>query len=81
MRVVRFSKPTHLVKYPFGTVIEVPVEDSPVIFYYIQASQVQDDPQWIDLGQLLVSRLRHDFDKLIDKVIECLKNNSELNLT
>jgi hypothetical protein len=90
MRVVRFSKPTHLDKHEFGTVIEVPMEDSrgnskgiiasPVTFYYIQASEDPEDPQWIDIGQLLVSRLRHNFDELIFKIIQALKNNSRLEL-
>lgn len=80
MRLMRYARPTHLDKHPFGTIIEVPIEDSPVIFYYIQANPLQDDPQWIDIGQFLVSRLRHDFDGLINKVIEAIKKNSNLYL-
>lgn len=78
--IVRYNKPTPLDRLDFGTIIEVPEEDSHVVFYYIQASKNSEDPQWIDLGQLLVSRLMHDFEGLTQKVIEAIKNNNNLFL-
>ena len=50
--IIRFSKPTNLDYYPYGTVIKIPASQNNECEYFIQSSKDQQKPKWITSSEL-----------------------------
>ncbi len=77
--IIRFSKPTNLDYFPYGTVIKIPDSENTECEYFIQSSKDQHKPKWITSSDLFDTIFKSFLDKhnFIDQCLDLY--NKDIN--